>query len=464
MRDSVEEIRSLGADLWIIGNGSADFAKTFREDLGIEATILTDPELRSYRAAGLRRGRVEILSPRMPLHAIRAFRDGHRQTGVHGDAWQLGGAFIVASDGRLLFRHESREAGDHPAPSEILSALRRDRQVDEELPTEPSALQRSIGEIAGSLLDPTIVFSFDRSGFLARSLAFSPGDLDVDLSDRRIVITGGNSGIGYETALALADLGSEVILLCRNPERGHAAAEGIRSRTGNERVAVIEADLSDLGSIRRAVRSIPDGAIDRLIHNAGVLPDREHRTSEGLEETFATHVVGPHLLTRLLVPHLERSDDARVLWVTSGGMYTSALDVDAMVNPPSPYDGVRAYARTKRAQVVLAELWAEELKGRAVVHSMHPGWADTPAVRSSLPSFYRVMRSLLRTAAEGADTLVWLAASDVARQSTGALFFDRKARRTHYLPGTGESEDERLLLWKTCDAFSLDEGDAAHSG
>ena len=74
------------------------------------------------------------------------------------------------------------------------------------------------------------------------------------------------------------------------------------------------------------------------------------------------------------------------------------------------------------------------------------------------------MRSLLRTAAEGADTLVWLAASDVARQSTGALFFDRKARRTHYLPGTGESEDERLLLWKTCDAFSLDEGDAAHSG
>jgi dehydrogenase/reductase SDR family protein 12 len=464
LRDSVEEIRNLGADLWIVGNGSAEFARTFREDLGIDATILVDAELRSYRAAGLRRGRVEILSPRMPLHAIRAFRDGHRQTGVQGDAWQLGGAFIIATDGRLLFHHESREAGDHPTPSEILSALRRNRQVEEQLPAEPSALQRTIGELAGSLLDPTIVFSFDRSGFLARSLAFSPGDLDVDMSDRRSVITGGNSGIGYETALALADLGSEVILLCRNLERGQSAAESIRTRTGNGRVTVVQADLSDLASIREAVRSIPDGPIDRLIHNAGVLPDREHRTSDGLEETFATHVVGPHLLTRLLMPRLERSDDARVLWVTSGGMYTNALDVDAMVEPPAPYDGVRAYARSKRAQVVLAELWAEELRGRAVVHSMHPGWADTPAVRSSLPSFHRIMRPLLRTPAEGADTLVWLAASESARQSTGSLFFDRKARRTHYLPGTGESEEERRLLWETCEGFSIPRGESANSG
>jgi NAD(P)-dependent dehydrogenase (short-subunit alcohol dehydrogenase family) len=121
------------------------------------------------------------------------------------------------------------------------------------------------------------------------------------------------------------------------------------------------------------------------------------------------------------------------------------------------YDGVAAYAETKRAQVVLSELWAEELRGSPiVVNAMHPGWADTPSVKSSLPRFHRVTRNILRAPAEGADTVVWLAVCPRARQSTGRFFFDRQERRTHLLPFTRESEEDRRALWQLCERLSAE--------
>jgi len=145
----------------------------------------------------------------------------------------------------------------------------------------------------------------------------------------------------------------------------------------------------------------------------------------------------------LLQPNLEKSDDARVIWVSSGGMYTRALNLEDPDWRDRPYDGVVAYAETKRAQVVLSELWAEELRGAGVaVNAMHPGWADTPAVESSLPLFHRVTKHILRTPAEGADTVVWLAACP-RRLGSGRFFFDREERSTHYLPWTHETEAQR---------------------
>jgi NAD(P)-dependent dehydrogenase (short-subunit alcohol dehydrogenase family) len=163
-------------------------------------------------------------------------------------------------------------------------------------------------------------------------------------------------------------------------------------------------------------------------------------------------VAGPFLLTRLLEERLAESSDARVIFVSSGGMYTRRLEVDDPAWTARDYDGVIAYAETKRAQVVLAELFADALRHRGVVvHAMHPGWADTPAVASSLPLFHRITQSILRTPAEGADTVVWLAACPRARESTGAFFFDREARRTHWLPWTPESEADRRSLWRLCE-------------
>ena len=454
MRDRIGDIRARGAELVIVGNGAPHFAAAFREDLGLDCPLLVDPELRAYRAAGLRRGRVEILSPRLPLHAWRAWRSGNRQAGVQGDAWQLGGVLVIRPGGTLSYRHVSREAGDHPPIDAILAALAPG--VPTLAADEPSGSGCAwLGWALGAVVDPTIVLSFARTGFAIHGLAFRPGDLDVDLSGRRCLVTGANSGIGFETALGLADLGAEVGLLCRSRERGEAAVARIREATGNARVWLEVLDVSSLAAVRTVAARLGGERVDVLVHNAGILPDRRIETAEGLELTLATHVVGPHLLTGLLRPALERSPDARVIWVSSGGMYTRRLTLSDPNWTGRPYDGVLAYAETKRAQVVLAELWADVFRDTAVVvNAMHPGWADTPSVRTSLPAFHRVMRTMLRTPAEGADTVLWLAAAPSARQWTGRFFLDRTPRRTHLLPFTRETAEERRALWRHCEAWS----------
>jgi dehydrogenase/reductase SDR family member 12 len=454
LRDRIDEIRARGAELVIVGNGAPNFAAAFREDFELDCPLVVDPELRAYRAAGLRRGRVELLSPRLPLHALRALRSGSRQTGVQGDPWQLGGVFVIRPGGDLTYRYVSREAGDHPPVEEILAGLEAEAEPIPEVSATPRA-QRWLGRALSRVVDPFIVSSFDRTGFRIHSLTFQVEDLDVDLSGRRCLVTGANSGIGYATARALADLGAEVVLLCRSRERAEQAAQQIREQTGNSRVSLELVDVSDLGSIRAAAARLSSGPVDVLVHNAGALPDERVETRDGLELTFATHVVGPFLLTRLLRDRLERSADARVIWVSSGGMYTRRLNLEDPDWTRRDYDGVIAYAETKRAQVVLSELWAEALRGSSVaVNAMHPGWADTPAVKSSLPRFHRITRKILRTPGEGADTAVWLAACPRARQWTGRFFFDREERRTHLLPFTRESEEDRRALWKLCERLS----------
>ena len=299
MRDAIGEIRARGAELVIVGNGSAQFAKAFRDDFELDCPLLLDPELRAYRAAGLRRGRVEMLSPSLPLHSLRALRAGFRAAGVQGDVWQLGGAFVIRPGGDITYRHVSRAAGDHAPVAAILAGLDAGAEPIRAISAPPSA-RAWLGRALSCAVDPFIVSSFDRTGFRIHRLTFRADDLDVDLSGRRCLVTGANSGIGYETALALAGLGAQVALLCRNGERAEQAAQRIQKQTGNARVHAELVDVSDLGSIRTAAKRLSSKPVDVLVHNAGVLPDERIETADGLELTFATNVVGPFLLTSLL--------------------------------------------------------------------------------------------------------------------------------------------------------------------
>ena len=201
-----------------------------------------------------------------------------------------------------------------------------------------------------------------------------------------------------------------------------------------------------------ACETLAKDPVDVLVHNAGVLPDERELTDDGHELTCATHVLGPHLLTRALRPNLEASRDARVVWVSSGGMYTRRLNLRDVTWAHRDYDGVIAYAETKRAQVVLSERWARAFAGSSVsVNAMHPGWADTPAVQTSLPRFHRVTRQILRTPAEGADTVIWLAVGPKDEQGSGRFYFDREICRTHWLPGTREGDGDADALWALCE-------------
>jgi dehydrogenase/reductase SDR family protein 12 len=190
-----------------------------------------------------------------------------------------------------------------------------------------------------------------------------------------------------------------------------------------------------------------------LVLNAGALTHEYTVTGEGNEMTFATHVLSQFLLTRALRPLLEASAPSRVIVVASGGMYTEPLDVDALDPEPVAYDGTKTYARCKRAQVVLVEEWTRELLDTGItVNAMHPGWADTPGLRTALPGFSRLVGPLLRTPEEGADTIVWLAAAPDAADLSGLFFLDRRARAKHRLGRTRRPDEAReaARLWRLC--------------
>ena len=249
------------------------------------------------------------------------------------------------------------------------------------------------------------------------------------LAGRVCLVTGASSGLGLAASAGLARLGASLRMLVRDAGRGEEARRWIAGETGNDDVRCELVDISLRRSVHACAERLLAGGepVHVLVHNAGVLPPERRETTEGLELTFATNVLGPHLLTRLLRERLVASAPARVIFVSSGGMYLRRLDVDDLQSRRGEFDGPMAYARSKRAEVVLAERWGQELAGTGVVvHSMHPGWADTPGIKGSLPGFERVMRPLLRTPEQGADTIVWLAAADEPARTTGRFWCDRQ--------------------------------------
>jgi len=135
-------------------------------------------------------------------------------------------------------------------------------------------------------------------------------------------------------------------------------------------------------------------------------------------------------------------------------MITRRLNLDDLEWRERDYDALVAFSEAKRAQVVLAELWAETFAGTSVqVNSMHPGWVDSAAPRTGVPLLRKLAKPILRNSAEGADTIVWLAASPTVEGRTGRFFFDRQAVRTHWLPTTRESGEDRERLWQICEGL-----------
>ena len=230
------------------------------------------------------------------------------------------------------------------------------------------------------ILDRSIFFSFDRSGYRRHARRFDARDLDRSMHEKVCVVTGANSGIGFEVARGLAARGATVHMLCRNAERGAKAQETFAGQADNTDVHVHVVDVSSLGSVRGFAEAFAAPRVDVLVHNAGLLPLEREMTADGLELTVATHLVGPFLLTKLLRPKLH---GARVIFVASGGMYGKRLDVELMMSNDGDYDGVAAYAMTKRGQVVLSELLAKDLTDiGATVNAMHP--AGRPPRGSSI--------------------------------------------------------------------------------
>ncbi|MEI6448221.1 MAG: SDR family NAD(P)-dependent oxidoreductase [Actinomycetes bacterium] len=304
--------------------------------------------------------------------------------------------------------------------------------------TRPGPLDR--------LLDLTVVPGFTKLGYAIRSRSFDPLPA---AGGKTIVITGASTGLGLATARMCAKAGASLVLISRDAERGEAAlgqVRGLASRDAS--IEFLRCDLSDLGSVRKVAAKLANAhpAIDALVLNAGVLLHERRITEDGIELAWATNVVGPYLLEQLMLDQLEAAA-GRVVMVTSGGAYSQRLALPEVDLAGERYEGSAVYARTKRAQIALAELQAEQLADRGIaVHAVHPGWADTPGVQDSLPTFRRLTAPLLRDSDQGADTIAWLALADPPELSSGLLWHDRRPRPRHRVPGPSESAADREAL------------------
>jgi NAD(P)-dependent dehydrogenase (short-subunit alcohol dehydrogenase family) len=301
------------------------------------------------------------------------------------------------------------------------------------------------------LLEVTVVGSFTRIGPAIRGRLFGwmPPVADA-LAGRSALVTGPTSGLGRQAARELAALGARVVLVGRDVERLTAVREELIARHDADRYPVVVADMGSLASVRVATEQIlaSEPRLDVLIDNAGAIFPERTLGPDGIEATFATMVVGPFALVGGLMPLLRRTPGSRVIAVTSGGQYAQGLDLDDLESRNGEYDGTRAYARAKRAQVTLIREWARRLGSAGIrFDSMHPGWADTPGLSDALPGFARLMGPLLRSPAEGTDTLVWLATAPATSAPGGSLWLDRRPRPFDRVPTTRLTKADRRRLW-----------------
>lgn len=306
--------------------------------------------------------------------------------------------------------------------------------------------------VVDTLLDRTIVPGYSRVGCALRR-RWWPADPPPDaLAGATVVVTGANSGIGAAVVAGVARLGATVVMVVRDRQRGESARERLLVDVPAAHLVVERCDVSDLAEVRAFADDLCGRRprLDAIVHNAGVLPHLRAQSAQGHELALATHVLGPMLLTELLVPVLAAAPDPRVVLMSSGGMYTQPCPVDDVEYQAGDYRGAVAYARSKRIQVELtrplAERWAD---AGVTVAAMHPGWADTPGLGVALPGFRRLTRPLLRTPEQAADTAVWLCATAPAPVS-GRFWHDRAVRPEHYVDRTRRSPDDVARVRRYC--------------
>jgi NAD(P)-dependent dehydrogenase (short-subunit alcohol dehydrogenase family) len=274
------------------------------------------------------------------------------------------------------------------------------------------------------------------------------------MSGKTVVVTGGNSGIGLETAAALSAAGARTLITARDASKGSAAVERIRTRSGNPDVDLVVFDLASLASVREGAAQILKQCprIDVLINNAGLMQSVRTVTADGFETTFAVNHLGPFLLTELLLERLKESAPARIVNVASDAHASArhGLDFDDLQSTQG-YRGMQVYGRTKLSNIYFTTELAERLAGTGVtVNCLHPGTVATGFARDGdsngvIAFGIRLVAPLMLTAEKGARTSIYLASSPEVEGVTGKYFVKCKPRRPSQ---AAQDRDAARRLWE----------------
>ncbi len=271
-----------------------------------------------------------------------------------------------------------------------------------------------------------------------------------------VLITGGTSGIGKAAALALAEMGAEVVVTGRNEEKGRAAVEEIRRESGNEKVSLMLADLAVQAEVRRLAEEFQErhDRLDVLVNNAGVIQGQRTETPDGIETTLAINHLAPFLLTNLLLDLLEQSAPSRIITVSSDAQRWGKIDFDDLQSERR-YRAFPVYGMTKLANIMFTYELAERLRDTGVVvNCMHPGSVNTEFGKNNRSPFtllFRAFKPFMRSPEKGADTIVYLAASPDVEGMTGKYLSDRKV-----MAASEEAYDEsvRKRLWEVSEELT----------
>jgi short-subunit dehydrogenase len=267
-----------------------------------------------------------------------------------------------------------------------------------------------------------------------------------------ILITGPTSGIGRSAAFSLAGKGCNLILVGRNETKLKSLEKELRQRNFEKEVHRYTCDMQDLNMVNRMCDQIrkDQRKIDVIINNAGALFS-EARSMEGVERTTVVDLIAPWILCCRLLGQI--NSGGCMINVSSGGMYGSRLNISELKNPKVPFSGPKAYAAAKRAMHVFSAGLNAEIESSGIrIHCMHPGWANTPGVLSSLPKFHTITKRWLRTSFQGADTIVWLAMHNPL--PGGKFWLDRRIQPDHILRSTLGKENDYKELRTFLDAFA----------
>jgi len=283
----------------------------------------------------------------------------------------------------------------------------------------------------------------------------------MTMAGKTVLITGGNAGLGLETAVALARMGASVVITSRNAERGEAARQEIIERSGSGDVEVMALDLASFASIRAFAREFlaTHPRLDVLVNNAGLILSERTTTDEGFETTFGVNHLGHFLLTDLLLGRMKASAPSRIVVVASEA-HKFALDGLKFddLQCERHFFSYRVYGRSKLANIYFARELAKRLEGTGVtVNAVHPGSVATRFARDGDTTFLTALttaiaRPFSRSPEDGARTQVWAASAPELAGVTGEyLVSSRRADRK--LSAVARKDEPAERLWELSEAL-----------